>query len=239
MPNLTIQLDYVAGLRQSMQLSEPEPVAAAILAELGGADGIAIHISQEQRKSLERDARLLRETVKSRLILHMMPSLENIGIAVDIKPERVILICEEQEEKHEGNGFDLSIHSKVIFETIDTLQLKGISAGICIPADAEQVKMAHQLRANWIHIHAGNLRAATSAATQRQQWDKIIDTIKMAHKLRLEIAIGYGLNNHLIKLFKGVNEIGEFSMGRALIAKALLIGMENAVRETAGLIKNW
>lgn len=237
MPSLTVVLDHVAGLRHIMESQIPDPVAAAIMAQLAGADGIAIHMREDRLYVQERDLRLLRQTVRSKLIMHCAPISEMMGFALDIKPERVVLVPQLQEEATTYNGLDLVVHGKDIFETIDTMQSNGISAGISIPAEPEQAKLAHQIGADWIQIHAGKLRAATSPESQNQELARIIDTVKMAQKLRLRISIGHGLDDRLIKLFKGVPEIDEFSMGRSLIAQALLKGMERAVADTIALIR--
>jgi pyridoxine 5-phosphate synthase len=236
MPSLTVLLDHVAGLRQSMQTTSPDPVVAAALAELAGADGIGVYLREDRKHSVERDVRLLRQTIQSRLILHMAATSEMMGIALDIKPERVVLMPELRDDVRIDNGIDLVVRGKELFETIDTLQSNSISVGVCISPEPDQAKIAHQLRANWIQIHAGRLSAARSAATQRQEWDRIIDTIKMGYKLRLQIAIGHGLDDRLLKLFKGIGEIDEFSLGRSLVAKALFVGMEQAVRQSIALL---
>lgn len=237
MPSLTIVLDYVAGLREMMMSQNPDPVAAAIIAQLAGADGIAVHLREDREHIQERDLRLLRQTVRSKLILQTAPTSEMMGFALDIKPERVVLVPPIEEETPVDNGLDLIVHGKHLIETVDTLQSNGISVGICIPAEPEQSKLAHQIRADWIQIHAGKLRCASSPDSQSHELDRIIDTVKMAQKLRLRISIGHGLDERLIKLFKGVSEIDEFSMGESLIAKSMLKGMDSAIRDTIELIR--
>jgi pyridoxine 5-phosphate synthase len=129
------------------------------------------------------------------------------------------------------------MHGERIFETIDSLQSNGISVGVSISAEPEQAKMAHQIGAMWIQIHAGRLQTATTPASQTRALDKIIDTIKMAHKLRMRIAIGGGLDYRLIQLFRDLREIDEFSLGQNLITRAVLKGMEPAIQEMIGLIR--
>ena len=237
MPSLTVVVDHVAELRRIMESRNPDPVAAAIIAQLAGADGIAIQLQEDQYTVQESDARLLRQTVNSKLILHIAPTSAMTGLALDVKPERVVLEPLAQEDTPSDSGIDLIVHGKEIFETVDTLQSNGISVGICIPAEPEQAKLAHQSRADWIQIHAGRLKNAASSETQGQELDRIIDTVKMAQKLRLRISIGHGLDDRLIKLFRGVPEIDEFSLGQSLIAKAVLKGMESAVNSTIDLIR--
>lgn len=237
MPSLTVVVDHVAELRRIMVSRNPDPIAAAIIAQLAGADGIAIQMQEDQYAVQESDVRLLRQTVSSKLILHVAPTSAMTGLALDVKPERVVLEPRTEEDTPPDSGIDLIVHGKEIFETVDTLQSNGISVGICIPAEPEQAKLAHQIRADWIQIHAGRLKNAASSETQGQELDRIIDTVKMAQKLRLRISVGHGLDDRLIKLFKGVPEIDEFSLGQSLIAKALLKGMESAVNSTIDLIR--
>jgi pyridoxine 5-phosphate synthase len=237
MPCLTIVLDYVAGLRHIMRSPGPDPVAAAILAQLAGADGIAVRLREDREYIQERDLRLLRRTIQSKLILQTAPTSEMMGLALDVKPERVVLVPPIEEDSPVNNGLDLIVHGKDLIETVDTLQSNGISVGICIPAEPEQSKLAHQIRADWIQIHAGKLSAASSPESQSHELDHMIDTIKMARKLRLRISVGHGLDERLIKLFKNVSEIDEFSMGRSIIAKAVLNGMDRVVRDTIGMIR--
>jgi len=237
MPSLTVELDHVAGLRQIMASQGPDPVAAAVLAQLAGADGIAVHLREDHQHVQERDLRLLRQTIRSRLILHTAATSEMMGLTLDIRPERVVLVPQIQENGATDSGLDLMVHGKDIVETVDTLRSNGISVGICIPAEPEQAKLAHQTRADWIQIHAGKLRGASAPESQKQELDRIIDTVKMAQKLRLHISVGHGLDHRLIKLFKDIPEIDEFSIGQSLIAQALLKGMDGAVRDAIGLIR--
>lgn len=237
MPSLTIVIDHVAGLRRIMESRNPDPVATAIIAQLAGADGIAVQMQEDQYTVRESDIRLLRQTVTSKLVLHIMPTSAMTGLALDIKPERVVLEAQDQDDTPTSSGIDLLVHGEELFETVDTLQSNGISVGICIPAEPEQAKLAHQVRADWIQIHAGKLKEAASPKTQGQELDRIIDTVKMAQKLRLRISIGHGLDDRLLKLFKGIPEIDEFSLGQSLIAKAVLKGMESAVSSTIDLIR--
>jgi pyridoxine 5-phosphate synthase len=237
MPSLTVMVDHVAGLRQMMASRDPDPAAAAIIAQLAGADGIAVQMQEDQYAVQESDVRLLRQIVSAKLIVHIAPTSVMTGLVLDVKPERVILEPKAREEATTDNGIDLMVHGKEIFETVDSIQSNGISVGICIPAEPEQAKVAHQIGADWIQIHAGRLKAAASSETQGKELDRMIDTVKMARKLRLRISIGHGLDDHLIKLLKGIDEIDEFCMGQGLIAKAVLKGMQEAVSSTIDLIR--
>ena len=238
MSSLTVVVDHVAGLRQLMQSAEPDPSAAAVIAQLAGADGIAVHLREDHQPVHEQDLRLLRQSVKSRLILHMAATSEMVGFALDIKPERAVLVPEIRQESPAEDGLDLIVSGKELFETVDTLQTNGISVGVCIKAEPEQAKLAHQIGADWVQIHAGRLQNATSPKGQGKELDQIIDTIKLAHKLRLRIAVGHGLDFRLVKLFKGIPEIDEFSIGQGLIARAVLKGIADAVTEMIATMRS-
>lgn len=237
MAGLTILVDHVATLRDDMQSPYPDPVAAALLAELAGADGIGFNWREIHRSVNERDVRLLRQSIRGRLVLFMEAASEMVGLALDIKPERVVLMPPVLDDGPAQDGFDMAVHTKTIFEIVDTLQSNGISVGVSIVAEPEQVKSVHQARVNWVHINARRLQSAASAANQGQELNKIIDTVKMAHRLRLHIAVGGGLDYRLIKLFAGAREIDEFSVGQSIIARAVLVGMDTAVRDMLALIR--
>lgn len=237
MPSLTVLVDQIASMRENARYVGPDPVSVAVVAELAGADGIGAYMREDRRYVNEQDLRLLRQTVHGRLIVHMAPTSEMVGVALDIKPERVVIVPELGENGPAEDGLDLMMHGDRIFETIDTLQSNGISGSVSITAEPEQAKLAHQIGATWCQIHAGRLQSAKTPASQTQALNKIIDTIKMAHKLRLRIAVGGGLNYRLIQLFKSLHEIDEFSLGYHLITRAVLKGMQPAIQEMIGLIR--
>ncbi len=237
MAGLTVMIDQVAALREIMKTTEADPIAAALRAESAGADGIGVYLREDHLYTQERDIRLLRQTVHSRLVLFMAATSEMVGFALELKPERVVLMPALRDDGTTDAGLDLFVDSKPLFETVDTLKSNNISVGVCIAPEPDQVKYAHQAGANWIHIHAGRLKTANSASSQTQELNRIIDVVKMAHRLRLHIAVGHGLDYRIIKLFSSIEEIDEFSLGRSLIAKALLLGMERAVRDMVAIIR--
>jgi pyridoxine 5-phosphate synthase len=238
MAGLTVLVDQVAYLRETIQSPDPEPLAAALLAETAGADGIGVYLREDHLPVRERDVRLLRQAVHSRLVLYMAATSEMVGLALDVRPERVVLMPRMRDDGSVDYRFDVVSESKVIYETVDTLQSNGISVGVSIEPEPDQVKTIHQMRANWVHLYAGRLRSAATATAQTQALSRIIDAVKMAHRLRLHIAVGHGLDQKVLKLFAGVHEIDEFSMGRHLIARAVLVGMDRAVRDMTELIRS-
>ena len=237
MAGLAVNVDHIATLRQLRGVSYPDPVAAAVLAELAGANGIVVHLRKDRRHIQDRDVRILRKIVQTKLILEMASTTEMLGIALDIKPDLVTLVPERREEVTTEGGLDLVIHKSAVTETIRTLQNSGIPVSIFIDSEPEQLKLAHQANANMVEIHTGTFCDATTSKKRKQAFSKIVDAIKLSHKLRLGINVGHGICYNTIKAFKGLKEINEFSIGHSIVSKAALVGMERAVREMLALIK--
>ena len=237
MAGLSVKIDHVATLRESRRSTFPDPVAAAVIAELAGADGIAVHLRKDRRDIRDRDVRILRQTIQSKLILEMASTTEMVGMALDIKPDHVTLVPEKREEFSAEGGLDLVVHKNEIMETVDTLQNSGIPVGILIDPEPEQLKQAHRTNAGIVEIHTGAYCEAKTAQKRHQAFLKIVDAIKLAHKLNLSVKAGRSLCYKSIKAFSGINEIDEFSIGHSIVSRAVLMGMEKAVKEMIGLIR--
>lgn len=237
MAGLAVNVDHIATLRQSRSVSYPDPVAAAVLAELAGADGIVVHLRRDRRHIQDRDVRILRKVVQTKLILEMASTTEMLGIALDIKPDLVTLVPERREEVTTEGGLDLVVHKTAVTETIGTLQNSGIPVSVFIDPEPEQLKLVHQANANMVEIHTGSFCDATTSNKRKQAFSKIVDAIKLSNKLKLGINVGHGICYNTIKAFKGLKEIDEFSIGHSIVSKAALVGMERAVREMLAIIK--
>lgn len=237
MAGLAVNIDHIATLREARQVAYPDPVAAAVLAELAGADGIVCHLREDRRHIQDRDVRLLRKVVQTKLILEMAATSEMVGIALEVRPDLVTLVPESREEITTEGGLDLIVQSKSIVETIGALQNNGIPVSIFIDPEPEQIKLAHQAGADMIEIHTGVFCEATSAAKRDLAFAKIVDAAKLASKLKLGVNAGHGLCYTTIKAFKGLSEIDEFSIGHSIVSRAALVGMEHAVREMGNLIR--
>ena len=237
MAGLAVNVDHIATLRQSRGVSYPDPVAAAVLAELAGADGIVVHLRRDRRHIQDRDVRILRRVVQTKLILEMASTTEMLGIALDIKPDLVTLVPERREEITTEGGLDLVVHKTAVTETIGMLQNSGIPVSIFIDPKPEQLKLAHQANANMVEIHTGTFCDATTSKKKKQAFSKIVDAIKLSYKLRLGVNVGHGICYNTIKAFKGLKEIDEFSIGHSIVSRASLVGMERAVREMLALVK--
>ncbi|MEA3437252.1 MAG: pyridoxine 5'-phosphate synthase [Thermodesulfobacteriota bacterium] len=237
MAGLAVNVDHIATLRQSRGVSYPDPVAAAVLAELAGADGIVVHLRGDRRHIQDRDVRILRRVVQTKLILEMASTTEMLGIALDIKPDLVTLVPERREEITTEGGLDLVVHKTAVTETIGMLQNSGIPVSIFIDPKPEQLKLAHQANANMVEIHTGTFCDAKTSKKKKQAFSKIVDAIKLSYKLRLGVNVGHGICYSTIKAFKGLKEIDEFSIGHSIVSRAALVGMERAVREMLALVK--
>jgi pyridoxine 5-phosphate synthase len=237
MSGLAVKIDHVAALREAKKSSFPDPVAAALLAELAGADGIVVHLREDRRDISDRDVRILRQTIQSKLILEMASTTEMVGMALDIKPDHVTLVPEKREEFSTGGGLDLVVHKEEIRETVDTLQNSGIPVGILIDPEPEQLKQAHKTNAGIVEIHTGAYCAAKTTRTRHRAFLATVDAVKLAHKLKLNVKAGRGLCYKSIKAFSGLEEIDEFSIGHSIISRAVLTGMEKAVKEMIDLIR--
>jgi pyridoxine 5-phosphate synthase len=237
MAGLAVKINQVAVLREARKSLFPDPAAAALMAELAGADGIAVHLRNDRRDIRDRDVRILRQTIQSKLILEMASTTEMVGMALDVKPDHVTLVPGKREEFSAEGGLDLIIHKDEIAETVDTLQNSGIPVAILIDPEPEQLKQAHRTNAGIVEIHTGAYCEAKTAQKRHQSFLKIVDAIKLAHKLNLSVKAGRSLCYKSIKAFSGLTEIDEFSIGHSIVSRALLTGMEKAVKEMIELIR--
>ncbi len=237
MAGLSVNIDHVATLRETRKISYPDPVAAAVLAELAGANGIVVHLREDRRHIQDRDVRILRQIVQTKLILEMASNHEMVGIALDIQPDLVTLVPEKREELTTEGGLDLITQNNAIAETVDTLQNSGIPVCIFIDPNLDQIKLAHKINATMVEIHTGTFCEAKTLKKRNQAFSNIVDTVKFAHKLKIGVNAGHGLCYNTITAFKGLHEIEEFSIGHSIVSRAVLVGMERAVKEMITLIK--
>ena len=236
MAGLAVKVDQVAALRNLRSDQSPDPVTAATMAELGGADGIIVHLRRDRKKIKDRDVRILRSVVQSRLILEMAPTSEMVGVALDIKPDLVTLVPEKREEFTVRGGLDLIVHRSDVSDTVATLQNSGIPVGLLVDPDPEHIKLAHKIGASLVEIHAATYCEAKTAQKRHQAFLNIVDAIKLAHKLKFSVKVGRGLCYKTVKAFKNIVEIDEFSIGHSIICRAILKGMQAAVEDMRELI---
>jgi pyridoxine 5-phosphate synthase len=236
MAGLAVKIDQVATLRNDRKSQSPDPVTAATMAELAGADGITVHLRLDRKHIKDRDVRILRSVIQTKLILEMASTSEMVGVALDIKPDLVTLVPEKREEFTADGGLDLIVHRADVSDTVTTLQNSGIPVGLLVDPEPEQIKLAHKIGASLVEIHTATYCDAKTAQKRHQAFLNIVDTVKLANKLKFSIKAGRGLCYKTVKVFKKIDEIDEFSIGRSIISRAVLIGMQAAVADMRKLI---
>src|SRR5512132_78863 len=234
---LGVNVDHVATLRQSRRTQYPDPVAAAILAELAGAAQITIHLREDRRHIQERDLQILRRTVQTKLNLEMAATQEMVKIAYEAKPEVATLVPERREELTTEGGLDVVSGRDAIRRVVNTLHDAEIRVSLFIDPDLDQVKAAHRAEAEVVEFHTGRYCDARLASDRRKALSRIIDACKAAAKLGLDVAARHGLSYENVAPVAAIPEIEELNIGHAIVARAVLVGFERAVREMKALIE--
>lgn len=237
MARLAVNVDHVATLRQARGIDEPDPVIAAGLAELAGADGIICHLREDRRHINDRDLRLLRETIKTKLNMEMAAVDEMVDIALKTKPDLITLVPEKREELTTEGGLDVKAQPDHYKSVVERLKAVGIEVSFFVDPDKEQVKAAHQCGADIVEIHTGHYSEAVSKEEATERFMRIAAAIESAAELELGISAGHGLNYVNIKRFQALAQIEEYSIGHSIVARAVLVGLERAVREMVELVK--
>ena len=235
-PRLGVNVDHVATLRQSRRTSYPDPVQAAMLAELAGADQITIHLREDRRHIQERDLQIMRKTVQTRLNLEMAATQEMVKIAYEAKPDVCTLVPERREELTTEGGLDAAGNRDAIRKVVKTLKDADIVVSLFIDPDLDQVKAAHRAEAEVVEFHTGRYCDARLAQDRRRELARVVDAVKTAAKLGLQVAAGHGLNYQNVLPVAAISEIEEFNIGHAIVGRAILVGMERAVREMKELL---
>jgi pyridoxine 5-phosphate synthase len=236
MPELGVNIDHVATIRQARKTYEPDPVAAAVLAELAGADAITIHLREDRRHIQDRDLRVLRETVTVKLNLELSVSDEIVGIACQTKPDQATLVPERREEVTTEGGLDVSAHKDAVAHALKKLQGAGIAVSLFIDPDPRQIQLSKELGADAIELHTGQYALACGKA-QEQQLAALVAAGKTAEKLGLRLHAGHGLNYRNVRPVAAIKGMMELNIGHSIISRAVLVGLERAVREMKSLIE--
>jgi pyridoxine 5-phosphate synthase len=231
MPRLGVNIDHIATLRQARRGTEPDPIVAAVLVELAGADGVVVHLREDRRHIKDRDLHLLRETVQTKLDLEMAPVEEIVKIALDVKPHMVTFVPERREELTTEGGLDVTGLRESLRGTITLLHDAGIGVSLFIEPDLDQVKASHRLGADYIEIHTGSYVNAKLQKDQDARFEAIEQAAKLAYKLGMGVNAGHGLNYRNIKRLLPIHEIVEYNIGHSIISRAVLVGLHQAVRE--------
>ena len=231
MIRLGVNIDHVATLRQARRAAEPDPVHAAVLAEMGGAAGITVHLRSDRRHIQDRDVELLKQVVKTRLNLEMASTQEMVRIALTVKPEQATLVPERREELTTEGGLDVVLNSAQLKPVVKTLEEGGIHVSLFVDPDLEQVKAAHKVGAPAIEINTAAWADARGPRAREAALKKITDAARLGRKLELEVHGGHGLTYDNVGPICALTELIELNIGHSIVARAILVGMERAVRE--------
>jgi pyridoxine 5-phosphate synthase len=227
LPRIAINVDHVATVRQARLASEPDPVTAAALAELAGAQGIVVHLREDRRHIQDRDVEVLRRTVKTKLNLEMAATQEMVQIALRIKPHIVTLVPEKRIELTTEGGLDVLLYEEQLGTAIRLLHEGGVGVSLFIDPDSRQIKAAHGIETDFVEIHTGSFANADSFSNRQEEFERV----------EIGVHAGHGVDYYNIEWLRNIPEIEEYSIGHSVIARAVLVGMERAVREMIALVK--
>ncbi len=233
---LGVNIDHVATLRQARRGRYPDPVAAAALAELGGAEQITLHVREDRRHVNERDLSLLRQTVNGALNLEMAATDAMLAIALREKPDTVTLVPEKREELTTEGGLDVVGQRAAIARVTKALQAAEIEVSLFIDPEIAQIEASKRAGATAVELHTGSYCEAKSASARKKELARLVRGAKAAAKLGLRVAAGHGLDYWNVKPILEIAEITELNIGYSIVCRALLVGLENAVRDMKELI---
>ena len=236
MVKLGVNIDHVATIRQARGISEPDPVAAAVLAELAGADGITIHLREDRRHIQDRDVYLLRQVIKTGMNLEMALAPEIIAIAEEVKPESVTLVPEKREELTTEGGLDVVGQQDVVENAVRRFHDHDIIVSLFIDPDPDQIDASRQVGADFIEIHTGRYCDAETTREREQEFKNIETACVLARNLNLGVNAGHGLNYRNVQPIAAIPGIYELNIGHSIIGRAVLVGLERAVREMRALM---
>jgi pyridoxine 5-phosphate synthase len=238
MQRLGVNVDHIATLRQARRASYPDPVAAAMLAELAGAGQITVHLREDRRHIQDRDLKILRGICQTLLNLEMAATQEMVKVAYEVRPDVATLVPERREELTTEGGLDVAGQFETLRKVVRTLQDAEISVSLFIDPELDQVRSSHKCAANRVELHTGRYCEARRVPDRARELNRIIDAAKTASKLGMGVAAGHGLNYANVRPIAAIREIDELNIGHAIVARAVLVGFERAVSEMLDLMKN-
>ncbi|GBE15530.1 pyridoxine 5'-phosphate synthase [bacterium BMS3Abin14] len=228
---LGVNVDHVATVRQARRVQVPDPVEAAVLAELAGCDGITVHLREDRRHIQDRDLFILRKTVKTRLNLEMAATSEMVKTALEIKPDSATLVPERREELTTEGGLEVGMNVDFLKKTVRLLQDAEIRVSIFVDPDVDQIKACHRIGANAVELHTGKYADAKTPEDAEAEFQRILNAAKITDKLRMEVVAGHGLDYRNVQRIVGIAEVVEVNIGHSIIAKAIMVGIERAVHD--------
>ena len=236
MSRLSVNIDHIATIRQARKGVEPDPIAAAVIAELAGANGIIAHLREDRRHIQDRDLKLLREIVQTKLNLEMAATEEMQRIAIHTKPDIATLVPEKREELTTEGGLEVASRVPFLTEYVAHLRREGIAVSLFIDPDGRQVEAAKRTGADWVEIHTGAYANARAGKDRERELLKIVESARLAASLGLRVGAGHGLNYSNVQQISRISEVEELNIGHSIISRASLVGLERAVREMKQLL---
>jgi len=233
---LHINIDHVATVRQARQVSEPDPVIAAGFVELAGADGITIHLREDRRHIIDRDVRILRQTVQTKLNLEMAATEEMFGIALEISPDIVTLVPEKREEITTEGGLDIIGASNMMRQGIKQIQDAGIRVSLFIDSQEDQIKASREIGAEDVELHTGCYANAKNSAELEREYQRLASAAEFAHKQKLQVNAGHGLNYFNTQRICRLPHLRELNIGHSIVSRAIFVGISQAIREMKEII---
>ena len=235
MATLGVNIDHIANVRQARKTVEPDPVQFAFLAELGGANSITVHLREDRRHIQDRDLFLLKDTVKTKLNLEMAATDEMLKISKKLLPDYVTIVPEKREEVTTEGGLDVVNNEKYLKDFVNSLKSSNIEVSAFIDPVKEQINLSGEIGFDFIELHTGKY-ADLKGQEQNLELQKIIESTYYAIDLGLVVNAGHGLNYQNVEKIASINNINELNIGHSIVARALAVGLEKAVREMKTLI---
>ena len=237
MASLGVNIDHIANIRQARGTVEPDPVPMAMLAELGGADGITVHLREDRRHIQDRDLELLRQTVRSRLNLEMAATEEMVGIALRIQPDMVTLVPERREEVTTEGGLDVAGQKAELGKLVQKLQASGIPVSFFVDPEISQLQACQSCGARWVELHTGRY-AEASWNEQHLELARLTEATVIARQLGLRVNAGHGLTYQNVEPIAAIDGMEELNIGHTIVARSVAVGLQQAVKEMRALIQN-
>lgn len=234
---LAVNIDHIATIREARGGEEPDPVTAAHLCELAGAQGIVCHLREDRRHINDRDLRLLRDSVKTKLDLEMAAVDEIIKIAIETLPDLVTFVPEKRQELTTEGGLDVRGNRHRMRDVIRDMHRQEIPVSLFIEPTIDQVEAAHEVEADFVELHTGSYANARTVGEQETLLEEIRKAARLARELGMGVNAGHGLNYTNIIPFRGIEEIEEVSIGHAIISRAVFTGLDRAVRDMVQLLR--
>ncbi len=235
MPHLGVNIDHVATIRQARNTNEPDPVWAAALSELGGADCITLHLREDRRHIQDRDLEVMRQTVKVKLNLELAAEADVVSIACRVKPDQVTLVPERREEVTTEGGLDVVSHEASIVRAIDQFREAGISVSLFLDPEPKQIDMAAKLNVDAVELHTGQY-ALTSGHQQQKELTRLSIAGEQIHKAGMQLLAGHGLTYTNVQPIAQIPEMAELNIGHSIVSRAVFVGFRDAVAEMKRLI---